>query len=94
MTTVAPGAPAPPAVPSPTPADWQGLFGAALAGGLNRWLDVEAYNRTGGAILPGGAVAPGAGPVIVTTRTEERDWRSMLPVLAIGAIVLVLVMRR
>jgi hypothetical protein len=84
-----------PAVPLP-PTDILTGIGAALTNGLNRWMDVEVYRRTGGALLPGGQVSPGAWPAASPLPAPTPPAYTAQPwlLLAAGAVVLVLLVRK
>lgn len=74
--------------------DLLGQVGAVVAGGLNRWLDVEAYNRTGGALLPGGQVQPGGTPAVIATTTQAGAMQGMLPLLLLAGVAALLLLRK
>lgn len=96
-TTTAPavGTSQNPAVPLP-PADILAGIGATLNAGLNRWMDVEVYRRTGGALLPGGQVAPGVYGPTTALPTITAGGMNLSPLLLIGAglVVVLLLVRK
>jgi hypothetical protein len=92
-TTPTVGTSSNPAVPLP-PSDILAGIGAGLVGGLNRWMDVEVYRRTGGALLPGGQVAPGVYPPATATPTVTAASMSPLLLLIGAGLVVLLLVRK
>jgi hypothetical protein len=68
------------------PADWPTLIGATLVNGINKWIDVEVIRNTPPA-------TPARDPAPPTPQGAVASLGPWVPLLLIGAVVLVLMRR-